>query len=186
MSTKLEKYLKENRPVFDVEYPDDNAIWERIKESGMPQEKKDSRHTRRIITNFRRIAASAIIILALSYVAIDLAVGISFNNKNNLAQINEEYGNIEEDYLQTVRYKQKEINKTDIPDSEIIKTILDELKQLDELYRESSKDLAKIDDNQRVVNTIFNIYERKIELLERIIVETNKYDNYEKNNESEI
>lgn len=88
--------------------------------------------------------------------------------------------------MQVVKYKKEEINNTSIPDNDIIRSILGELKQLDKLYSETQEDLQKLGDNERVVNTIFNIYERKIELLERIIVETNKYDNYEKNNKSEI
>jgi hypothetical protein len=186
MSTKLEKYLKENRSVFDVEYPDDDAIWKKIAEESPVHKSSQVRKSIRMGSKFQRIAASVIIIVALSYIAIDLSIGISINNDNYLSQINSEYGVIEKDYLEKVKYKQEEIKDTRVPDNDIIRSILGELKQLDKLYNETQEDLVELGDNERVVNTIFNIYERKIELLERIIVETNKYDNYEKNNKSEI
>ncbi len=187
MSTKFEKYLKENRRVFDVEYPDDEAIWRRMEENRPEQNRSKKGRSIRISAKFQRIAASVIIVIALSYIAIDLSIGISFNNNNSsLSQINSQYGEIEQNYMQVVKYKKEEINNTSIPDNDIIRSILGELKQLDKLYSETQEDLQKLGDNERVVNTIFNIYERKIELLERIIVETNKYDNYEKNNKSEI
>jgi len=186
MSTNTEKYLKENRHLLDVEYPDDNAIWNRIEKSGIEPKKKTGRKIFLINSKLQKIAASVIILLALSYIAIDLTVGISFDDKNYLASVNDNYGNIEEEYIQTVKFKEEEIDEARIPDNDIIRSIIGELDQLDELYSETIKDLIELGDNQQVVNTIFNIYERKIELLERIIVETNKNDNYEKNNESEI
>ncbi len=186
MSTKLEKYLNKNRSAIDVEYPDDDAIWKRIKENRPVQKSREARKSFRISSKLQRIAASVIIVIALSYIAIDLSIGITINKNNSLSQINSQYGEIEKNYMQMVKYKKEEIHNTSVPDNEIIRSILGELKQLDKLYSETQEDLLKLGDNERVVNTIFNIYERKIELLERIIVETNKNDNYEKNNKSEI
>jgi hypothetical protein len=186
MSTKFEKYLKEKRHILDVEYPDDEAIWKRIEENRPEQKSRKVGKSIRINSNLRRIAASVIIVIALSYIAIDLSIGISFNNNSSLALINSQYGEIEKNYLQEVKYRKEEINKVSVPDNDIIRSITDELKQLDKLFSETQKDLIELGDNERAVNTIFNMYERKIELLERIIVETDKYDNYEKNNKSEI
>lgn len=83
MSTKFEKYLKENRRVFDVEYPDDEAIWRRMEENRPEQNRSKKGRSIRISAKFQRIAASVIIVIALSYIAIDLSIGISFNNNNS-------------------------------------------------------------------------------------------------------
>ena len=188
MSTNTEKYLKDNRHLLDVEHPDDDAIWSKIQERDIEaqQESQKKKVIFLVSRTFRRIAASVIILLALSYIAIDLTVGISIRNENYLSQLSTEYGNIEKDYIRTVKYKEQEVKDAGMADSDIIRAIISELKELDKLYSETEKDLIELGDNQQVVNTIFNIYERKIELLERIIVETNKNQNYEKNIESEI
>lgn len=186
MLTNTEKYLKENRSLLDVEYPDDNAIWSLIEKQGIMPKKKSGRKLFLRETKLRKIAASVIIVIALSYIAVDLTIGISVKNENYLSQVNEEYGNIEKDYIQTVKFKKQALDKVNVPDNEIIRSIISELEELDNLYNETSGDLIELGDNHQVVNTIFNIYERKIELLERIIIETNKYENYEKNNESEV
>ena len=186
MSTNFEKYLKRNRHILDVEYPDDEAIWTRIEENRPEQKNRKVGKLIRISSKLQKIAASVIIVIALSYIAIDLSIGISFNNNSSLALINSQYGEIEKNYLQEVKYKKEELNTVSVPDNEIIRSITDELTQLDNIFSETQKDLIELGDNERAVNTIFNIYERKIELLERIIMETDKYDNYEKNNKSEI
>lgn len=188
MLSKTEKYLKENRHLLDVEDPRDDTIWKMIEKNSIKPKSKELKVKTIFLfnTTSRRIAAAALIILALSYITIDLTVGISLKNENYLSQVGEEYGNIEKEYIRTVKYKEQEVKEVGKADTDIIKSIIDELNELDELFKITSRDLIELGDNQQAVNTIFNIYERKIELLERIIIETNKNMNYEKNNESEI
>lgn len=187
MSTNTEKYLKENRHLLDVEYPDDDIIWSRISKSQGRKQLGTLGKGRKILLSLpSKIAASVIILMALSYVITDLTVGVQINKRDYLSEINSDYANIEEDYIMTVKLKEKNIREINIPDNEQTRTITNELKQLDEMFEYTMADLKELGDNEKVVNTIFNIYERKIELLERMIIETNKSENYEKNMEGNI
>ena len=66
----------------------------------------------------------------------------------------------------------------------IIKQLFDEIKKLDAVYDQAMRDLKELGPNERVINTIFNTYEQKIRLLELIILETNKINSHENNEQN--
>lgn len=185
MSTKLEKYLREQRLRIDVEYPDDDAIWEGINRR-LPENRVTDNSTRLIReprNTFWKVAAIITILISTGYISYDLIQDQKINRHGVLSAVSEDLGEQEYQYINTVSLKREEIRSIDIPKNDIINTLFEELKLQDELYKEASLDIEEIVDSDRVVNTIFNIYERKIDLLERIIIETNKTRNYEKNSE---
>jgi hypothetical protein len=187
MSTNTEKYLKANRQQLDVEFPDDDIIWSKIKKVQAGNQASSKGNRRIVLPGLAlKIAASVIILIAISYVITDLTVGVPFNNGKYLSEISSEYANIEDDYIKTVKLKERDVREISLPDNEQTRSIAAELKQLDKIYNKTIADLKELGDNEKVVNTIFSIYERKIELLERMIIETNKADNYEKNIQSSL
>jgi len=70
-----------------------------------------------------------------------------------------------------------------VPENSIIKELFEEIKNLDKVYSQALKDLGELGNNEQVINTIFDIYEKKIHLLELVILETNKIRNNEANDE---
>ena len=61
----------------------------------------------------------------------------------------------------------------------IIAELLEEIRRLDTIYEETMKDLEELGYNEQVIQTIFDTYEKKIYLLELIILENNKLKNHE-------
>ncbi len=177
MRTDLEKYLQKRREDLDVESPDDQLIWEGVR-NGLHS--SDTRVEKKsVLIRIRNIAAVAVIVLSLGYILTDIIRGHGPNHEASLAQIDKELGAREKEYRTLVSYKQKEIGSFNQIDNIIIVELLEEIQKLDTIYEQTIKDLGELGYNERVINTIFDTYEKKIYLLELIILENNKIKNHE-------
>jgi DNA-binding ferritin-like protein len=78
-----------------------------------------------------------------------------------------------------VNFKQLEAGAVNQQDNEIIAELFEEIQKLDTIYEQTMKDLNELGDDERVIQTIFDTYEKKIYLLELIILENNKMKNDE-------
>jgi hypothetical protein len=57
--------------------------------------------------------------------------------------------------------------------------LLDELKELDKVYKTYEEDLYKTGENEQIINALLDYYEKKIRLLNRLSMEIEKQKNYE-------
>lgn len=186
MSVKLEKYLNEKRRLLDAESPDDNLIWKGIQGRLHNEDREIRRLNNRIrFLRIRNIAATAIILFSLGYIANDLV-----NRKNKVSQltlstIDSELGRREREYQTLVNYKTIEVSSFNKSQDVEINQLFAEIRDLDKIYDQAMKDLQELGPNDRVINIIFSTYEQKIRLLEMIILQTNKINSHE-NNEKTI
>jgi hypothetical protein len=183
MSVKLEKYFSGQRENLDVETPDDNIIWAGIQKR-LQTDKQPVKHqiSKVMLIRIRNIAAVAVILFSLGYIANDIINGRIAGRTISLSSINNELGRRENEYKTLVSLKTEEVKSFSGSDDVIIKQLFDEIMKLDAVYDQSLKDLKELGPNERVINTIFNTYEQKIRLLELIILETNKINSHESNN----
>lgn len=179
MSTNLEKYLHEQREAMDVESPDDALIWEGIRkgiqEVGLRPDRK------RLLIRIRNIAAALIILVSVGYMVIDLTGEGRMGKELSLADIDRDLGVREKEYRTLVALKFEELGAYNHLDDLIISELLEEIQKLDTIYEETLKDLNELGYNEQVIHTIFDTYEKKIYLLELIILENNKIKNHENN-----
>ena len=177
MSTDLEKYLQQQREAMDVESPDDQLIWEGIRKG---LHKADSRSDRRRTwIRIRNMAASLIIVVSVGYMINDL-VGDRWTGKEiTLSDIDRDLGAREKDYIALVSLKMEEVRTFNHVDNVIIAELLEEIQKLDTIYEITLKDLNELGYNEQVIQTIFDTYEKKIYLIELIILENNKIKNHE-------
>jgi hypothetical protein len=178
MSTELEKYLNSQRETLDVESPDDQLIWEGIRQdlhSSASQKGK-----KRMLIRIRNIAATVIILVSVGYMINDIFGDRILGGGVSLADIDGELGKREQEYRTLVSFKQEEARIFNHVDDIIIAELLEEIQKLDTIYEETMKDLAELGYNEQVIHTIFDTYEKKIYLLELIIIENNKIRNYER------
>jgi len=176
MSTKLEKYLKNQRETLDVESPDDQLIWEGIRQdlhTGHIRKEK-----RRVLIRIRNIAAALIILVSVGYMINDI-IGERQDKGISLADIDRDLGAREKEYRTLVSFKKQEAGSFNRVDNLIIAELLEEIQKLDTIYEQSMKDLIELGSNEQVIHTIFDTYEKKIYLLELIILENNKIKNHE-------
>jgi len=177
MSTDLEKYLQNQREAMDVESPDDQLIWEGIRKGLHIANVRSDR--RRTWIRIRNIAAALVILLSVGYMISDLT-GIQWPGKElTLSDIDRELGAKEKDYIALVSFKMEEVGTYNHIDDVIIAELLEEIQKLDTIYEISLKDLNELGYNEQVIQTIFDTYEKKIYLIELIILENNKIKNHE-------
>lgn len=177
MSADLEKYLNKHRNDLDVESPDDPVIWEGIRNDLQVGDARSEK--RRIRIRIRNIAAIAILVLSVGYVIGDLILERRSGSQISLANVDSELGIREQEYQTVLSYKMREAGVLNEIDNIIISELLEEIQRLDTIYEQTMKDLGELGYNEQVINTIFDTYEKKIYLLELIILENNKTRNHE-------
>jgi len=182
MSTDLEKYIFENREAMDIESPDDILIWEGIsKELHGERMGKNHKGRKVFLIRIRNIAATILILFSFGYILNDILSERIFSRKITLSAIDEELGRREQEYKTLVSFKRNEVRSLSNTDNIIIRELFEEIDRLDLIYEQSMKDLVEMGNDEQVINTIFDTYEKKIHLFELIILETNKISNYENN-----
>jgi hypothetical protein len=179
MPSDLEKYLQKQRAALDVESPDDKAIWEGIRDGLHKTEQRSGR--KRLWIRIRNMAALAIILISVGYMAIDLVSEQRLNRMLTLKDLDRELGSREKEYRSLVNLKFQEAGAFKYVDNLIIAELLEEIQKLDTIYEQTIKDLNELGYNEQVIQTIFDTYEKKIFLLELIILENNKIKNHENN-----
>lgn len=177
MSNELEKYLKSQRDSLDVESPDDQLIWEGIRQELQGSVTRKER--RRIYIRIRNIAVVVVLLVSVSYMVLDILGDRRTGRELSLADIDQNLGAREMEYRNLVSVKKQEAAALNHVDNLIIAELLEEIQKLDTIYEETMKDLGELGYNEQVVQTIFDTYEKKIYLLELIILENNKIKNHE-------
>ena len=177
MSSELEKYLGSHRESLDVESPDDQLIWEGIRQelqAGGPRSFKKT-----TLIRIRNIAAAVILVISVGYMVQDILGDLLVGRHISLADVDQELGAREREYKTLVSLKEQEALSLNHLDNMIIAELLEEIQRLDTIYKECLKDLGELGYNEQVIQTIFDTYEKKIYLLELIILENNKIKNHE-------
>jgi hypothetical protein len=180
MRVKLEKYLLHQRGKMDVETPDDDIIWKGIKnrlDAENPEVRQLANKIR--LLRIRNIAATAVILFSLGYMANDIVNRKAAVKTITLSSINTELGRREAQYKTEVSFKTQEVRSFTTSDDKIISQLFDEIGKLDMIYTQAMSDLRELGPDERVINTIFSTYEQKIRLLELIILESNKTNSHE-------
>ncbi len=177
MSGDLEKYLHQQRADLDVESPDDQVIWEGIRKGLQQSETHSDR--KRMWIRIRNMAAIVIILVSVGYMITDMIGERRSGHGLSLADIDRDLGNREKEYRSLVSLKFQEAGSYNQVDNVIISELLEEIQRLDTIYEETLKDLSELGYNEQVIQTIFDTYEKKIYLLELIILENNKMKNHE-------
>jgi hypothetical protein len=181
MPTDLEKYLETKRSDLDVESPDDSLIWDGIRKKLHENSGRPGNFRRIRLIRFRNIAALIFILFSLGYITKGIIDRRTVDKKVTLSDISQLLGRRETEYRSLVSLKSDEVKSFSNTDNQIIKQLFDEIKQLDAVYDQSLVDLKEIGYNEKIVNTIFDTYEKKIHLLELIILESNKAGSHENN-----
>jgi hypothetical protein len=165
-----------------VESPHDSRIWEAIKRELDTGKDGENRLNKKIrLIRIRNIAAAAIILFSLGYIANDIINNRRSDHMITLFSINNDLGRREKEYINLVNFKTEEV-KSFAPSRDIvINELFEEIKKLDIIYNQAMSDLKVLGPDEKVINTIFSTYEQKIRLLELIILETNKQNSHENN-----
>ncbi len=169
---KLESHIKKIRKQLDVEKPDIDSIWVGISQSLNNQTKqKQSNRWKYALA----IAASAVIIFAAGYFSrTEPSQQLIFVNMDpNLAKQ-------EAELVGQIQMYSKQLQKTDY-DLNKLPTTPDELNNIDKLIEIYTADLKKYGSNPQIVQSLIDLYSKKVLVLQRMLNEIEKMKSYEKN-----
>ena len=172
MESRFEKYIEENRDRFDVEEPDRELIWNGIKAAKRVEKRK-----RRV--NVLRVAASVIAIVTISVFVLNREPKA---DDYSLSKYSAEWGSVESEYNSLIREKMAVVKSNRGTSNEIIVFLKDELNEIDKLYIQAFEDIKTSGTMDQIVDTIFDTYEKRLQILNQIINEIEKQKVYENNN----
>jgi hypothetical protein len=91
-------------------------------------------------------------------------------NRMTLGEVSPEYQQVEHYYVKQVSMIENEITTLDIVSNEDQnKILMDELNEMDDMYKELQKDLNANPNDERVINAMIEHYQRKIEVMNYIL-----------------
>ena len=175
MKIDLEKYLRTRRQELDVEEPDDVLLWEGIRKEIITEKKSSG-------FNLWKVAAIFLAVFTVSYIIYN-EISREKDREFTLSQINESLGAREKAYQQAVILKMQDANIqgiTGTSENDILPVLINELNVLDTIYQDAIGDLKQHGYMEQIVEIIFDTYEKRIRILEKIIMETQKLEKYEK------
>lgn len=173
MKQNLEKYLKEQRLRLDVENPEPDIVWEGIRNQ-LHQNKKQN-----LPQWFWKVAAIFLFVVSATYFVVN-----ETSEKQvvvQLSDISEDLGKQEASLQQVVNAKWEKVEQELPENNSEISFLLDELNNLDEIYATYQKDLNNTIDNEPVIHVILDYYQKKIKVLNRILLEIEKQKHNETN-----
>ncbi|MEO8887159.1 MAG: hypothetical protein ABI367_13930 [Mucilaginibacter sp.] len=182
MNNRLEEFVKANREEFnDIEPSAD--LWSRI-EKELPvqlvQQKKNEIKT--FSLGFvLRIAASVIIVMAISFV---LYLHNENANKINYASINPVYAQQRVQYTKLIATKRTELQSLAQADPELYKEFSAETTKMDSIYRKLNSDLATSPNPELVLRAMIKNLEIQTEVLNQQLTIIEQYNQTKRQNES--
>ncbi|GAA3608103.1 hypothetical protein Q4Q39_10125 [Flavivirga amylovorans] len=174
----FEKYIKENKALFDVHKADKSKLWSNI-ESGLNKPDSNTKTIKLWSMPLFKVAATVFIALGLfSLINISLIGKANKNTQNNVAL--QELNDINSHYKGLVAYQVKLVNKSTQLSSEEKKEFLSFMDELDIEYELLKVELQKNVDSERILEAIVINYKKRIELIENLLEQINsskKLDN---------
>jgi hypothetical protein len=166
----IEEYIRKNRLQLDADKADEDFIWNKISGS-ISKPKKQKRFFA------LKIAASIIIVVALSLMTYQIT-RLQTNQKIILANIDPELAKQEAQFQNQIKNYYQVIQETSY-DEELLSTNFRDLEYIDTLINQYSEDLATNGPNPRLLNSLMDLYQKKIKLLDRMLNEIEKNKRYE-------
>jgi hypothetical protein len=180
MKDKFEKYLESQRQQLDVEHPDDVLIWDGVrKELGKPK--------RRFSNLFWKAAAILIFLASSTYVFYNEVYRADANiYKITLSEIDPAYSQQVINYCSLIDEKWAQVNELTPDEMAALNIFIEELEDLDKMHREYQKDYHSYGYNQGLIKAMLDYYEKRIRILDRMLMETQKQKDYEKRKEAHV
>lgn len=173
MKQNIEKYLKEQRLKLDVEEPEQDIIWEGIR-SGLHDKKRNT-----LPDWFWKVAAIFIFVISATYFVVN-----ETSEKQivvvQLSDISNDLGEQENQLKQLVDLKWNQVQQQLPEGNTDLQFLLDELNELDKIYTIYQKDLNQTINNEPVIRAMLDNYEKRIKILNRLVLEIEKQKRDEK------
>ncbi|MBI4646134.1 MAG: hypothetical protein HY738_05915 [Bacteroidia bacterium] len=164
----LKKIINNNRALFDDSEPE-NGHFNRF------ENKLKAYHRRKMVLSIPFLLKTAAVLLLLvmsSYLTYKYFItgnDITNFNRITVGDISPEYQEMEIYYTSLVNQQFEQINRLFIDDSTEKKIVIRELSEMDEMLNSLTDELNTNPNDERIISTIIEYYQLKIEILNRII-----------------
>ena len=166
----IENYIRNNRTQLDVEQPNEEIIWNGITHSLQNQ------------TRQKQVYYWKYAVMAAAMIVIAFMVGYFVTQKNEyhlvFVNIDPELAKQEVELVNKIETYTKQIKQVNF-NTETLPTTPAELKYTDKLIEAYSEDLRQYGSNPELIQTLLDLYEKKIILLKRMLSEIEKEKEYE-------
>lgn len=163
---KFEEHIRNIRPNLDVEKPDEEYIWKGI-----------SAELYRKKTIFRslfwKIAAVALLLITTGLLLINYINKNVSSHQLLLTNQGEEVAEQEAQLVKQINLYQKELKQAN-NNKEKLATEFSEIKKIDRLIKKYSEDLENYGPDPRILNTLMDLYHKKIMVMDRMLNEIQK------------
>ena len=180
MNSKFEAYLKSQRQEMDIEDPDDQLIWDGISKSMEKPRLSWKKH-------FWKAAAILIFLASSTYVLVNEFYRDRPQNIYNitLSEIEPGYAREVAAYRTDFQQKLEKVRQLDPSDMDKFKFFFDELNNLDTMYRGYQEDFHNYGYDERLVKAMLDYYEKRVRILDRMLMEIQKHKDYEQRKETQ-
>lgn len=165
---ELKKRIEENRALFDSAEPSDKHF-DKFKEMLFQNKTVSDNHKLKSLTFRQMLKVAAVTILI---VLSGLYVSDQFLNRTqkHVGNQNSEFTEAQKYYIQLVDHKMSEIKglQSTLHDEQN-KMLLNEITEMDELYKKLQEDYHAMPNDPRIVQALLQHYQMKTEVLNRII-----------------
>ncbi len=164
---KCEDYIKKHRTEFDAHQPNAEKIWKRVQQSGKQGNP----------ALFWKIAAVFLLVLSLA-----LTLGLLHHKEQHellLSKAYPEFKAQEQVYVAEISLKYTQAQELAKSSNYSFKEIQKELKEIDLQYEAYMQDLGQDCCNEQIITVFLDYYEKKIQLLNRILFEIQKQKEHE-------
>ena len=167
---KFESYIQKIRPMLDTDQPDEDHIW-----MGISHSMKHHAKRKRIHYWLYSLLAAAMIVIAfvmgyhLTKTSEQYLIFVNLDSK--LAKQEAEFINLIENYTRQIDRENFNL--------ELLPTTPSYLEDIDRLIEDYSADLKQFGAKPELLETLLDLYEKKIMLLKRILNEIEQKREYE-------
>lgn len=160
----LEKKITENRLRFDDAEPEDGHFDRFMKKLDRIQPVR-----KLTIPYFIKVAVVLLLVSVSSILFYELIISLRFDdNRYSFGNLSPEYREVEDYFMHTIKVKYDQLKKLDIQDNDQKEMIMKELKEMDELYLNLSKELKNDPNNERLINAMIRHYQLKLDIINDI------------------
>lgn len=160
----LEKKITENRLKFDDAEPG-NGHFDRF-----DQKLGTIRQTRKFnLPYYLKVAAFLLLVSVSSILFYEMIVSPRFEkNGYSFGKLSPEYREVEDYFIHTINVKYNQLQNLDIDDKIQKDMIIEELNEMDKIYRSLSKELQNDPNNERLINAMIQHYQMKLDIINDI------------------
>ena len=167
----FEKYIKENRHLFDDHRADKSKMWDAI------ESQLDTKPTIRLWqSHLLKIAATILILLGVFSVMQGFLTS-KYNYHKNNSVVHQELQDIDSYYSNLVSFQVQLVKNNPKLQPESKKEFLSFMDELDEEYSTLKQEMEKNLDNEYILEAIVNNYKKRIELIENLLKQINDSKN---------